>query len=214
MTLVRSLDNLGQGLADLETCLLSQTQNLESLEVGQCSSSLPLGALLGPGALLPLGLDASLLPCGLDGTGAGSSWKLGENQWCENEVGKGSSLAGNGGLGVGSWSIDENLKYMLVPYPPYFDIFVIERRTRLWSMISTMVASLPSDGPPWIKTTRPTSTNLHCEALMSASPILKFLCDIVSLGFPAFANSVYRVAGCDRNLREGGCRWDVCRRCR
>ena len=118
MTLVRSLDNLGQGLSDLETCLLSQTQNLESLEVGQCSSSLLLGTLLGPGALLPLGLDTSLLPCGLDGTGAGSSWKLGENDWCKDAVGKGNSLARNGGLGVGSWSINENLIFMLVPCPP------------------------------------------------------------------------------------------------
>lgn len=111
MTLVRSLDNLGQGLADLETCLLSQTQNLESLEVGQCSSSLLLGALLSPGALLPLGLDASLLPCSLDGTGTGSSWELGENQWGENAVRKSDGLAGNSGLRVGSWSINENLKY-------------------------------------------------------------------------------------------------------
>ena len=35
-----------------------------------------------------------------------------------------------------------------------------------------MVASLPSEGPPWISATRPTSTSLHDEALISASPIV------------------------------------------
>jgi hypothetical protein len=33
-----------------------------------------------------------------------------------------------------------------------------ERRTRLWSMISTMTASLPFDGPSLTRTTRPTWT--------------------------------------------------------
>jgi hypothetical protein len=31
---------------------------------------------------------------------------------------------------------------------------------------------LPSEGPPWMRTTRPTSTSLHVDALMSASPIV------------------------------------------
>ena len=33
------------------------------------------------------------------------------------------------------------------------------RLTRLWSMISTMTASLPAEGPSLTRTTRPTSTN-------------------------------------------------------
>ncbi|KAA8569301.1 hypothetical protein EYC84_000958 [Monilinia fructicola] len=44
--------------------------------------------------------------------------------------------------------------------------------TRLWSMISTIAASLPSCGPPVTRTTRPTSTSLHEDALISASPIV------------------------------------------
>jgi hypothetical protein len=39
-------------------------------------------------------------------------------------------------------------------------------------MISTIVASLPSDGPPWMRAIRPTSTSLHDDALISASPIV------------------------------------------
>lgn len=54
----------------------------------------------------------------------------------------------------------------------YLFALLITVHTRLWSMISTMVASFPSDGPPWMRTTRPTSTSLHDEALISASPIL------------------------------------------
>jgi hypothetical protein len=44
--------------------------------------------------------------------------------------------------------------------------------TRLWSMISTIVASFPSEGPLWIRTMRPTSTSLHDDTLISASPIV------------------------------------------
>ena len=39
-------------------------------------------------------------------------------------------------------------------------------------MISTIVASLPSDGPPWMRAIRPTSTSLHDDTLISASPIV------------------------------------------
>ena len=35
-----------------------------------------------------------------------------------------------------------------------------------------MVASLPSEGPPWMRTTRPSSTSLHDDTLISASPIV------------------------------------------
>lgn len=45
-------------------------------------------------------------------------------------------------------------------------------RTRLWSMISTIVASFPSWDPPSMRTILPTSTNLQLEALISASPIV------------------------------------------
>jgi len=45
-------------------------------------------------------------------------------------------------------------------------------RTLLWSMISTIVASLLTYGPVVKRTTRPTSTNLHWLVLTSASPIM------------------------------------------
>ena len=35
-----------------------------------------------------------------------------------------------------------------------------------------MVASFPAEGPAWIRATRPTSTILHDDALISASPIV------------------------------------------
>jgi hypothetical protein len=39
-------------------------------------------------------------------------------------------------------------------------------------MISTIVASLPSEGPPVMRTILPTSTSLHDDAVISASPIV------------------------------------------
>jgi len=73
---LRRSPDLGQRLPDLKTCLLPQSHNLESLEICQGSSPLLLGALLGPGALLPLRLNAGLLPRCLDGAGSCASGKL------------------------------------------------------------------------------------------------------------------------------------------
>jgi hypothetical protein len=44
-------------------------------------------------------------------------------------------------------------------------------RTRLWSMISTIVANRPSYRPSLKRTTRPTSTCLQALVVISASPI-------------------------------------------
>lgn len=71
----RSLD-LGQRLSDLETCLLPQSHDLESLEIGQSPSPLLLDTLLSPGALLPLCLDTSLLPLRLDRASSCASGQL------------------------------------------------------------------------------------------------------------------------------------------
>lgn len=55
------------------------------------------------------------------------------------------------------------------------------RRTRLWSTISTMTASLPTNSP-WLKrTTRPSSTKRHVEVSMLASPPILRSC-VCSLG--------------------------------
>lgn len=65
-TLCRGLD-LRQGLPLLEAALLLESHNLESIEVCQRLPSLLLEALLGPVALLPLRVDAGLVPRRLDG---------------------------------------------------------------------------------------------------------------------------------------------------
>ena len=46
------------------------------------------------------------------------------------------------------------------------------KRTRLWSTISTIAASLPSNGPEAKRTTRPTSTSLQALAVTSTDPML------------------------------------------
>ena len=62
--------------------------------------------------------------------------------------------------------------YAMLVLHPVLHIFQKPKHTRLWSMISTIVASFPSDGPPLTRAMRPTSTNLQEESLISASPIV------------------------------------------
>ena len=81
--------------------MLPQSHNLESLEIRQLSSPLLLAALLGPRALLPLRLDAGLLPLCLDRARSCATGKLLEDQRGEDELCGGDCLTGNGGLGVG-----------------------------------------------------------------------------------------------------------------
>ena len=104
----RSLD-LSQRFSDLETCLLSQPQNLESLEISQCSSPLLLSTLLSPSTLLPFFLNAGLLPLRLNHTSSCSPRKLLENKRSENELCESDWLTGNCGLGVCWWSVDKSL---------------------------------------------------------------------------------------------------------
>lgn len=111
LNLFRGSHNLGQGLADLETGLLSQSQNLESLEVGQSSPPLLLGTLLGPGALLPLRIDTGLLPRSLNGTSACSTGQLAQDEGGEDALSEGDRLTGNGE------SVNESLQMLLVHNP-------------------------------------------------------------------------------------------------
>lgn len=60
--------DLGQSLALLESSLLLESHNLEAIEVGQVLPPGDLLTLLGPVALLPLGVDFVLLPKLPDGT--------------------------------------------------------------------------------------------------------------------------------------------------
>lgn len=80
--------------------LLSQTQNLESLEIRECLSSLLLATLLGPRTLLPFRLDTGLFPLRLDYASSCTSGELLENQRGEDDVGKSDRLTGDGSLGV------------------------------------------------------------------------------------------------------------------
>lgn len=82
--------------------MLPQAQDLESLKVGQSTSSDSLRTLLGPGTLLPFLLDLSLLPSGIDDTGAGSALD-GEDDWGEDDVLELDVLTLDGG------AIDQNL---------------------------------------------------------------------------------------------------------
>jgi hypothetical protein len=84
--LFRSRLQLRQRRLDLETRLLLQSQDLESLEICQGSSLLLLAALLSPRTLLPLCLDTGLLPLRLDNSGSCSPGELLENEGCEDEL--------------------------------------------------------------------------------------------------------------------------------
>lgn len=97
--LCRCLD-LGKSLALFEPPLLLQPHNLEALEVGQSLPARLLHALLGPVALLPLGIDAGLLPSGRDGSCAGTTGELVDDESGQKQVGERERLAGNGELGV------------------------------------------------------------------------------------------------------------------
>lgn len=50
------------------------------------------------------------------------------------------------------------------------------KRTRLWSMTSTMAARRPASGPDWRTTTRPTWTRRQSGEVMLMSPILAMVC--------------------------------------
>ena len=154
--------NLRQRLSDLETCLLPQLHDLESLEIGQSPSPLPLHTLLGPRALLPLRLDAGLLPLLVDNTSSCTAGQLLEDQRGEDELREGDRLSGNGALAVCGWSVDQSLSRVNTSFQK-FPICPQVEPTRLWSMISTIAASLPSEGPPWMSAIRPTSTSLHLD---------------------------------------------------
>lgn len=103
---LRSLD-LGQGLSNLETRLLPQPQDLESLEVGQSTSAHLASHLLRPGALAELLRDVLGIPLLLDGTGARATGQFGEDDGGELDVVERNGLAGDDSIGGGS--INENL---------------------------------------------------------------------------------------------------------
>lgn len=102
--------DLGESLALLESSLLLESQDLESVEVGQSLSSLALLLSLGPVALLPLVVDRSLLPRGLEGSCSGSPRQLRDGEVSQQDIGETDSLPGNNQLGVARRAIDQSLK--------------------------------------------------------------------------------------------------------
>jgi hypothetical protein len=101
--------NLGQSLALFESSLLLESHNLEAVEVGQVLPSLDLLTLLGPVALLPLGVDLVLLPKLLDGTVSGATDEALNNELGEQALGQGNGLSGDSQSRVGGRTVDENL---------------------------------------------------------------------------------------------------------
>lgn len=92
--------DLGEGLALLESSLLLEAQDLESVEVGQDSALLLLVLGLGPVAGLPLAVDLCLLPSLLHGTGAGATGQLLNDERCEENFRKVDGLSGDNELGI------------------------------------------------------------------------------------------------------------------
>ncbi len=121
------------------TYLLPQLQNLEPLEVVQLPPLLERSALLGPGAFVELLLDLVLLPLLRNVADTGGAGQLGDDDGGEGELGEGDFLTGDGGLLGGT--INKDLCLLAAAFPPDQ---IAGIRTRLWSMISTMVARRPS----------------------------------------------------------------------
>lgn len=90
--------------------MLLQSHDLESVEVGERSSSLSLVLSLGPFALLPLGVNLRLLPCGLQGSRSDGTGQLLDRQVGQQDVGQRDSLSGNDQLGVCRGSINQSLE--------------------------------------------------------------------------------------------------------
>lgn len=140
------------------TYLLSQAENLEALKVGQVLP--PVGALglLSVVALSPLGIDLVVRPELLNGTSAGSTGELGDGEVGEGSVGERKDVTGDDLLLLAGRTVNQDLfarnlvntrpfaRYVLFlhqSFPPSWSRLGIHKRTRRWSTISTITASLP-----------------------------------------------------------------------
>lgn len=153
MTLGGRLAGLCDSLLDLEPPLLLQNHNLEAVKVVQCPSLLRGADLLGVCGLRPLLLDTRLLPGLSDDAGAGASGKRRNDDRCKGDVAEREGLAGD------VRRIDQDLMDLATGSSKGD----YEGRTRLWSTISTIVASLPAEGPLLSRITRPSSTLLWAK---------------------------------------------------
>jgi hypothetical protein len=92
--------DLGQSLALLESSLLLEAEDLETVEVGQSLPPRNLLALLGPVAALPLGVDLSLLPGLGQGGVSGAPVQVLDDELGEESLAEVQGLSGNLELGV------------------------------------------------------------------------------------------------------------------
>ena len=91
------------------THLLPESHNLEALKVVEL---LPLDtalAVLCPGAVVPDFLNTSLLPGGANGSVAGTTGKLLDNDGGEGDVCERDGVAGDDSLGLGGGTVNKDL---------------------------------------------------------------------------------------------------------
>lgn len=97
----------------LSTHLLSQAHNLEALEVGKLLALDGALAVLGPGAVVPGGVNTRLLPESLEGSVTGGAGELLNDNGGQREVREGGGVAGDGSLGVGGRTLNKDLFHVL-----------------------------------------------------------------------------------------------------
>lgn len=93
----------------MESSLLLQTEDLESVKVGQFGALGLLLLPLGPVGLLPFLVDLGLLPELLDGGGPRAAGQGGQNEVGQNDLGERNGLAGDSQGRVGSGTVNQSL---------------------------------------------------------------------------------------------------------
>lgn len=91
------------------TYLLSESEDLEALEVGQVLPPLSALSLLSNGALSPLSIDLVLLPELLDGASAGSAGEFGNDEGGESGVSERKGVTRNDLVLLGGRTVNQDL---------------------------------------------------------------------------------------------------------
>jgi hypothetical protein len=91
------------------TYLLAEAQNLEALEVGEVLAALRTVGALSERALGPLAVNLVLSPELLNGTGTGSTGKLGDGEVGEGGVGESENVTGHDLVLLGGGTVNEDL---------------------------------------------------------------------------------------------------------
>jgi len=91
------------------TYLLAEAQNLEALEVGEVLAALSTVGALSESALSPLAVNLVLSPELLNGTGTGSTGKLGDGEGGEGGVGESENVTGHDLVLLGGGTVNEDL---------------------------------------------------------------------------------------------------------